>query len=237
MHDNELFTEDETSVSPDEVAAFLAEEENSQKGEVPSDIKDMLSAPVEDVTEKDSRVSIAPDKSFDDDKRNLFEDMMVSVRDVDIPITDEDKSIYLKCLLFSSPVELNIKAPNGIHGKCRSLSVYESDVAAYAFSQYIKKYPDTAPGFQEGILQQLRIAMQLQEYCGHTLPYLSYERGVNGSIEQHAEDLYEKSQRILDVPGPVYGIYVRLLNIFHYKLGRLHESAFNSDFWSPVGTD
>ena len=64
--------------------------------------------------------------------------MFVSVRDVDIPITTEDKSIYLKSLLFSRPIELEIKAPNGISGICRSLSVYEGDLTTAALTSILR---------------------------------------------------------------------------------------------------
>lgn len=238
---NELFTEveDNNNIDPSEVAAFLNADNDqpiSNAGEVPEDIKAMLQEDTEEA-EKEERVAISPDHAFEDDRRTEFENMFVSVRDIDIPITTEDKSIYLKSLLFSRPIELEIKAPNGISGTCRSLSVYEGDLTTAALTKYLEKYPKISVGFHESIIQQFRIAMQLKEFCGSPLSYLEYERGKDGTFEEHVNHLFETSQRVLDVPGPVYGIYVRLLNIFQYKLGRLHEAAFNSDFWSPVGTD
>lgn len=234
----ELFVEeDANTISPQEVAAFLTNETTHTPGEVPEDIRAMLEESSDNAPAEEERVKIEPDKSFEENKRAILDNMVVTVRDVDIPITDEDKAIYLKCLLHSTPIELSVSSPNGITGKCRSLSVYESDVAAGAFAKYIEQYPGTSAGLYDGLLQQYRIAMQLIEYCGTRQPYLTYERGKGGSFEDHVDDLYEKSQRVLDVPGPVYGIFVRIMNIFQYKLGRLHEAAFNSDFWDPVGLD
>lgn len=239
---NDLFTEesDNNNIDLTEVAAFLSDvvdeqevQPTSMAGEVPDDIKEMLQ---DDHETEEQRVNISPDTTFEDDKRKAFEDMFVSVRDIDIPITEEDKLVYMKGLLFSRPIELEIKAPNGISGKCRALSVYEGDIVTAALGKYLEKYPSMSAGFNESIIQQYRAAMQLKEFCGKPLSYLEYERG-NGTFEEHVNDLFETSQHILDVPGPVYGIYIRILNIFQYKLGRLHDAAFNSDFWSPVDTD
>lgn len=231
----ELFTEESNDISADEVKAYLAgEEKNENPGAIPEDIMEMLQE--EEKEDEEQRVEITPDKSFEENKRDIFENMYVSVRDVDVPITEEDKLLYLKGILNSTPITLKITAKNGMSGKCRSLSVYEGDVAAGALGKYLEKYPNTALEFQDSILQQYRVAMQLTEYCNRPIGYLSYDR-ESGTFEEHVEHLFKNSQKVLDVPGPVYGMYVRLINVFQYKIGKLHEAAFNSDFWSPVGAD
>ena len=242
MTDNELFTEDtDSSISVAEVASFLAsaeEEQTSTSVEIPEDIKAMLSDTSGDSEEVPvTRVDLPVDEAFAHNNKNLFDKMVVNVQDVEVPITEEDKTMYLKCVLHSLPVELTVSAPNGISGKCRSLSVYEGDVVATAFARFVAACPDIALGFHDGIIQQYRIAMQLMQFCGNPLEYLEYKRGVNGTLTEHADDLIEKSKTVLDVAGPVYDIYVRIMNIYHYKLSRLNSAAFNSDFWSPVGTD
>lgn len=234
----ELFTEDTSNIKPEEVAEFLANAETSDTpGTIPDDIRELLQEDVEDKDLADDRVEITPDKTFEKNKRDVFDNMFVHVRDMDIPITEDDKLLYMKGLLTSNPIVLSIKMQNGITAKCRSLSVYEGDVAVGALAQYLKKYPGTPLGYHDSLLQQYRIAMQLTEYCNRPLEYLTYTRGVDGSFDDHVNDLFEKSQRVLDVPGPVFGIYIRMINVFQYKIGKLHEAAFNSDFWSPVGSD
>lgn len=230
----ELFTEESDSINPDEIKAYLEEQasENENPGAIPEDIMEMLQEDTEEETP--SRVEIAPDKSFEENKRDAFANLHVTVRDVDVPITEEDKLLYLKGILNSTPITLKIAAKNGMSGKCRSLSVYEGDVAAGALGKYLEKYPNTALEFQDSLLQQYRVAMQLTEYCNRPISYLSYNR-EQGTFDEHVNDLFTNSQKVLDVPGPVYGMYVRLINIFQYKIGKLHEAAFNSDFWSPVG--
>lgn len=249
MTNNDLFTEDtDSSIDISEVAAFLAEQNEQTEevtpervpGEIPEDIKAMLEEGADDseeVSDSNSSVELPVDAAFDNNKKNLFDRMTVNVLDTEVPITEEDKAMYLKCVLHSRPVELAVTAPNGISGKCRSLSVYEGDVAATAFTKFLSSFPDTAIGFHEGIIQQFRLSMQLVEFCGNALEYLEYKRGVNGSISDHADDLLEKSKIILDVPAPVYDIYVRIMNVYQHKLYRLNNAAFNSDFWSPAGTD
>ena len=233
MSTEELFTEDDNNnIDPSEVASFLAEE---SAGIIPEDIQELLKEDIDLEETKEARVEIEPDKSFEENKRDRFDDMHVYVRDIDVPITDEDKAVYMKGLLYSTPITLEIRTQNGLSGKCRSLSVYEGDVAAGAMSYYLSKYPGTPLGFHDGLAQQYRVAMQLTEYCGHPLGYLTYNRGENGTFDDHVKDLYENSQKVLDVPGPVYGMYVRMLNVFQYQLGKLHEAAFNADFWSPAG--
>lgn len=234
----ELFTEDTSNIKPEEVAEFLANAETSDApGTIPDDIRELLQEDVEDKDIDDDRVEITPDKTFEKNKRDVFDNMFVHVRDMDIPITEDDKLLYMKGLLTSNPIVLSIKMQNGITAKCRSLSVYEGDVAVGALANYLKKYPGTPLGYHDSLLQQYRIAMQLTEYCNRPLEYLTYTRGVDGSFDEHVADLFEKSQRVLDVPGPVFGIYIRMINVFQYKIGKLHEAAFNSDFWSPVGSD
>lgn len=232
MATEELFTEeDNNNIDPSEIASFLEEE---APGTIPDDIKSMLEEDTDLEPPKETRVEIEPDKSFEDNKRDMFDNMHVYVRDIDVPITEEDKIVYMKGLLHSMPIVLEIATKNGLRGKCRSLSVYEGDVAAGAMAHYLSKYPGTSLGFHDALSQQYRIAMQLTEYCGHPLGYLTYTRG-NGTFDEHVQDLFENSQKVLDVPGPVYGIYVRMLNVFQHKLGKLHEAAFNADFWSPAG--
>jgi hypothetical protein len=242
MTDNELFTEDnDSSISVAEVASYLAsaaEDQSSTSVEIPEDIKAMLSAKSEDSEEAPNpRIELPVDETFAHNNKNLFDKMVVNVQDVEVPITEEDKAMYLKCVLHSLPVELTVSAPNGISGKCRSLSVYEGDVIATAFARFVAACPDLALGFHDGIIQQYRIAMQLMQFCGKPCEYLEYKRGVNGTLADHADDLIEKSKVVLDVAAPVYDIYVRIMNVYHYKLSRLNSAAFNSDFWSPVGSD
>lgn len=239
MATEELFTEDDSNnISAEEVANFLSKQEDDTPGAIPEDIQNLLSEDVDQVeTKAPARVEVSPDDAFAENKRDIFDNMFVHVRDVDIPITEDDKLIYMKGLLHSIPINLTINTQNGVSGKCRSLSVYEGDVAAGAIGLYLTKYPNTPLEFHESIAQQYRVAMQLTEYCKKPLAYLSYTRGEGGTFEDHVQDLFEKSQRVLDVPGPVYGIYVRLLNVFQHKLGKLHEAAFNADFWSPAGLD
>lgn len=230
-------------ISADEVSSFLQEESEEENhnaravGEIPDDVKALLEDDSKDTTPEATRVTLAPDPTFEDSKRDAFENMYVTVRDVDVPVTDEDKTVYLKCLLHSTPITLTITAKNGVSAACRSLSVYEGDVAAAAMGIYMKEYPDTAIGFIDSIMQQYKLAMMITSFCGKKLDYLQYEVGVNGTREDHAKDLYDKANAILDVPGPVYGMYVRLANVFQYKLAKLHEAAFNEDFWFPADSD
>lgn len=235
-----LIEEDDNSISSDEVSEFLKEHESSEAtnvGEIPEDIQELLKEDDSKHKQEETRTTFEPDHTFEDNKKALFENMIVSVRDAEVPVTEEDKAVYLKALLTSTPVELTVVAKNGVSAKCRTISVYEADVAAGALTLYLKHYPETSYAFQDSILQQYRVALQLISFCGRDIGNLSYERGVNGTKEDHIKDLYEQSQKVLDVPGPVYGMYVRLTNVFQYKINKLQEAAFNSDFWLPAGTD
>lgn len=230
------FEEDTTSPDAEAVKSYLEEAGT----EIPDDVKAMLEDDAESQSRaevQEERKTLEVDNTFEENRRESFENMIVPVRDIDVPVTDEDKSLYLKGLLNSTPITLTITAKNGASGKCRTLSVYEGDVIAEALRIYLQEYPGTQVMYYESIMQQYRIAMQLVEYCGRKLDYLSFERVSNTSLKEHAKELFEKAQDILDVPGPVYGMYVRLTNVFQYKINRLQEAAFNSDFWSPVDTD
>lgn len=226
------------SPDPEAVAAYLAANDLN----TPKDAEDLLAGKSDEVDtpgeeENEVRISLSSDPMFNDNKRAVIDRMFVSVKDTEIPISPEDQALYIKATLNNVPVVMSIEMENGIKMECRSLSVYEGDLVYDALNKFLSEYPEVNAALWEGIIQQYRIAMQLVSINGRKIDHLVYKYDP-GKRAEHAEDLYRKSNEMLmDIQGPLFGVYVRGLNVFQSKLNRLQEAAFNKDFWSPVGTD
>lgn len=228
------FTEDAESPYAEQVKDYLQnkEEDNKEGSLIPEDIQNMLSS--KDEGQEDDRVTIPVDKTFeDDDAKNPFENMVVSVKDTDIPVTEEDKTAYIKATLFDMPVHLTIKATNGTSAKCRTLTAYESDICYEALSMYLKKYPDYPTMLWTSLMQQFRFPIQVVEYCGKEQHPVSFKYEP-GRKEEFAKQLIEISdERMADIPYPAYNNRIRLLNVFNNKIAVLQSATFNKDFWNP----
>lgn len=229
------FEEDQTSPMADDVKDFLNNKEEEKPIEIPDDIKEMLGDKDsgEEEISKD-RIKIAPDNTFENsDAKTPFSDMFVSVKDTEIPVTEEDKTDYIKATLFDNPVILTIKAKNGTSAKCRTLTAYESDICYEALGLYLKKYPNYPSMLWTSLMQQFRFPIQVLEYCGKEQKSISFKY-EHGKKEEFAEQLIELSDaRMADVPYPAYNNRIRLLNVFNNKIALLQSATFNSDFWNP----
>ena len=220
--------EDDTpQVSPEEVQQFLnAESESEEK-----------TPEVEESEQEESRITLDRDLTFDSNDKSTFENMFVSLNNTNIKVTEKEKALYLKAMLTMNPVQFEITLKNGAYGVCRTMSVYEGDLVALAVVENTKRYPDLDIMFQAGIVQQYRMALQLVSFCGKAMDMCTYERGVNGTAQEHAQDLYTRSQVLSDLPAPTYGSMVQILNVFQAKINILQEAALNEDFWNPADTD
>lgn len=241
--DDVPFEEDQTSPMADEVKAFIESEDEHDSTEssdenisVPEDVKKMLedsdhSKPKEEDT---ARTYFSADSTYDNaDSKNPFDKLFVSVKDTDIPVTEEDKTAYIKATLFDKPVILTIKAKNGTSAKCRALTAYENDLCYEAMAIYLKKYPEYPPMLWESLIQQFRFCMQVLEYCNIEQPVIKFDYAP-GKKEEFANELIEKSDKLMaDIPYPAYNNRIRLLNVFNHKMAVLQSAAFNEDFWNP----
>lgn len=236
--DEEPFSEDTESPYADQVKDYLAnKQEDSEPSEdsklIPDDIQEILDSGSKK-EEKDERVEIPTDRTFeDDDAKNPFSNMFVSVKDTDIPVTEEDKTAYIKATLFDNPVVLTIRANNGTYAKCRTLTAYESDICYEALSMYLKQYPDYPTVLWTSLMQQFRFPIQVVEYCGKEQYPVSFKYAP-GKKEELARKLIELSdERMADIPYPAYNNRIRLLNVFNNKISILQSATFNKDFWNP----
>lgn len=229
------FEEDQTSPMADDVKDFLNNKEEEKPIEIPEDIKEMLGEKDGEAgKDNKERIEIEPDRTFEDsDAKTPFANMFVSVKDTEIPVTEEDKTNYIKATLFDNPVVLTIKAKNGTSAKCRTLTAYESDICYEALSAYLKKYPNYPSMLWTSLMQQFRFPIQVIEYCGKEQNPISFKYEP-GKKEEFAEKLIELSDaRTADIPYPAYNNRIRLLNVFNNKIALLQSATFNSDFWNP----
>lgn len=227
------FEEDQTSPMADDVKDFLNNKGEEKPVEIPEDIKEMLGEDTNQKADKE-RIEIEPDRTFENsDAKTPFANMFVSVKDTEIPVTEEDKTDYIKATLFDNPVVLTIKAKNGTSAKCRTLTAYESDICYEALSAYLKKYPNYPSMLWTSLMQQFRFPIQVIEYCGKEQNPISFKYEP-GKKEEFAEKLIELSDaRTADIPYPAYNNRIRLLNVFNNKIALLQSATFNSDFWNP----
>lgn len=227
------FEEDQTSPMADDVKDFLNNKEEEKPIEIPDDIKEML-GDKETEEQEDNRVTVVPDKTFENSNvKNPLGNMFVSVKDSDIPVTEEDKTDYIKATLFDNPVILTIKAKNGTSAKCRTLTAYEHDICYEALGLYVKKYPNYPSMLWASLMQQFRFPIQVLEYCGKEQKSVSFKY-EHGKKEELAEKLIELSDELMaDIPYPAYNNRIRLLNVFNNKIALLQTATFNEDFWNP----
>ena len=113
---------------PDGIDALLAGEE-----EVKTPVQEELKPDDDGVV----RISLKSDTTYTEEERTKpIEDMFVPVQDHLVAVTPEDQALYLKATLNSEPVILPVKMENGIKMECRSLSLYEGDLALEATRLY-----------------------------------------------------------------------------------------------------
>lgn len=237
---------DKTSTNIDAVKAFIADaEKNKQKNDVeeaiPQDIQEMLGDRPDagDGKGKDTDAAHIPtDPTFENpDLRDPLGNMFVTIQDTDIPVTEMDKTLYLKALLHDAPAMLEVSAANGATARCRALSVYESDLVYLALQKFLKQHENYPTMLWDAQIQQYKLAMQMVEFCGKPIAYLSYE-STGGELTKHVDDLIESSQDLyLNTNTVKYGIMLRLMNVFNHKMSRLQEAAHVEDFWRPADTD
>lgn len=176
-------------------------------------------------------------KEEEDPTANL--QAFLPVRVDSIPITDEDKTLYLKALLNDAPVVLDVKMENGFRFKLRSLSSYEEQVVTAASIWNLKDHAEMslAEGLGMGAVHQYRVSMQLVEINGNPVEHkrFRFEHGVS-SMERDACELRNFSDsKLMNTQGVLYGLYLKALEIFLRKLNKLQEASLSLNFWPPEG--
>lgn len=100
----------------------------------------------------------------------------------------------------------------------------------------VKKNPNTPPVVIYMLLRQCRVPMQVTEVCGKKTNVVRFEYDPDNQtadqIEKDAEFLLKKSmEMVYNTPSARYDLYMKALNVFENKLLRLHEAAFNENFF------
>ena len=221
----ENILEEDNDVTLDEVKQFLQQHNQEE-------------APVEqDKQEDEPRVNVTPSKLYDDtDRPNYYEDMSVSVRDDQHPITDSDKETYLQAALTDSQLELPIVMANGITVVCRDLNMYERDLSMDLVRDQIKDQ-QLPPYMVAYVMRNIRMPMQIVRINDKPFDTIKfdYKQYSKKQFETDKKEL-DKRQKDLVMPMKVFtqSLYLKALNIFEHKLARLEEASFNKDFWNPA---
>lgn len=243
--------DDDVQVSSDEVNAFLdqQEQQDSQKEKNSLDLaeEELLALQkrakeAQDSNEKqedDQRIKISPDSTFNQ-PTNYFTDMVVTVRDDQHVITDQDKEKYLESMLQDTQLELPIVMNNGITVVCRDLNMYERDLSINAVKDY-SAFQGLTPQAVLLQMRKYRIPMQIVSINNKKFNTVSFQYSGEYDLQKFEEDtqkLKEQSNKvIMPMSVSLQGILNKAVNIFEHKLARLEEAAFNQDFWNPVGRD
>lgn len=173
---------------------------------------------------------------FEDDPKHTTDFSFMMGTD-SIPVTQEDKDLYIKAVLNDVPLQLTIEVAKGIEITCRSLTPYERDLAVHAVAAYLKQKAGTyATGvFVNDYAREFMISMQLVSVGSATFPYRSYNSGDGRSREEHIMDLAEHGKVLVDnLSLPKYNLVVKALNVFENKLAVLNTAALRKDFWDPA---
>lgn len=254
MSDNLVLQEEpefdeDVQVSTDEVSAFIQqqEEQNIQKQKSGLDLAEeelmSLQEKAKEIQntdkseEEDQRIKITPDSTFSQ-PTNYFTDMVVTVRDDQHVITDQDKEKYLESMLQDTQLELPIVMSNGITVVCRDLNMYERDLSINAIKDYTA-FQGLTP---QAILLQMRkyrIPMQIVSVNNRKFNTVSFKYTGEYDLDKFEKDTQQLKEQankvIMPMSVSLQGILNKAVNIFEHKLARLEEAAFNQDFWNPVG--
>lgn len=235
----EAFLEEETPQEAPEKAQEPSEDEDGAF--IPKHVREQLREAAEEDSnasnedDRDEYVELPENKEFAKNKRPDFDNMFVPVGDMNVPITQEDKDVYFKSMLFDTPIELPVFSMGGnVKVVCRALTVYENDLV-YAALERAMKDRKVVPSVWEGICQQYRMAMQIISINNVDFGCLRFN--TPGNIDEDAEALIKKADFVYKLNTAKYNLLLRSLNVFQHKITRLNSATYNQDFWDPDGID
>lgn len=250
-----IVTEDTSTPYVDAVKAYMEEnnistESNAAEESVPSTHNELLNedptAPAEETTEEDKHitdmnVTLQTDTAFIEDELDRMQNLSnVVVKGFEYKISQDEKEAYLKAMLNNKPVVLTIRTAAGkINITCRSLSVYEIELATNAGIQFVETHPNSAEAEirWRSEIQKYRLTMQMVKINSELLDTLSFSPEP-GKVQEHIKLLRERATQIFSNMNVVrWRCAIHALNIFEYKLNRMNELALMPDFLSPDELD
>lgn len=156
----------------------------------------------------------------------------------EIPVTDEDKTMFLKAAMCDEEVQLPIEL-HGMEGKpvmVRSLS----NRLLRALAMAMGKDGD------EGAFRDLSVWASRLQYYSVLMQYAGYgpaEESLlpddvkNRPVAEICDWLRENVDTVLaDMSGPRYMLVVQAIRVFEAKMARLKEGLVNGDFFGTAGT-
>lgn len=212
------------------------EQKPAEEAPVPEQVKPEVMTQNEQQDNYSYQAVFKAEPVFEDDPKHTTDFSFMLGTD-SVPVTQEDKDLYIKAVLNDVPLQLTIEVAKGIEITCRSLTPYERDLAVHAVAAYLKQKAGTyATGvFVNDYAREFMISMQLVSVGNITFPYRSYNSGDGRSREEHIMDLAENGKVLVDnLSLPKYNLVVKALNVFENKLAVLNTAALRKDFWDPA---
>lgn len=166
-----------------------------------------------------------------------------------VTVTEEEKDIYAKALLFDTRVEFTLPLVRGestMLVTVRSLYEGENDLIALAVASGVTSHP------LRGQLEQARLAALLYLRLSAALQITRVRDKVFTPFEVTGEELAAPPdidapvlQRMLDDAAvrfntthkPTYQLLMSALHIFNTKLKILEDAGWNGDFSVPAATN
>lgn len=235
MEENNISTEDATLPTEEATKAHTEVHEELLKEDSVKDEAASEEATLKPKVPND--ITLQTDTAFIDDELERMTNLSnVTVKGFEYEITRSEKDAYLRCMLNDQPVILTIRTlGSNTEATCRSLSVYEIELATQAGIQFVEEIESQAVAEirWRAEVQKYRLAMQLVKFNRTMMDYLQF-KPEPGKLQEHINLLRERATQVFSTMSVLrWKVSIHALNIFEYKLNRLNELALSPDFLSP----
>lgn len=239
-----------SQVNPEEVKAFLKEQEKTEgtpevttESQMPGHEVVNLDQLQEDTARENAetrelqeRAEEARSKLFEPDKASLahLSAWVLSEGKVKVEVDAQDKALYLKSLLHDVPLELPIKLEIGIEILIKALTNFEFDIIFLALEKINEKQKIVGPAQYASLVQQCAAALQIVKFGDKHMNVPTFEPGKI-SVEAAAEQLKERIELELGKwAWPKWQTAITALRVFEAKLALCNENARNGNFWQTA---
>jgi hypothetical protein len=222
------------SISPLE-AAYEKHKAGQSEGTVPEPENQAAGQDPEPTKESEPEREIPRDKMFEQDTNSLESFMQGRYTGPeDVPVTEDDKALYLKAMLNDKPVHMEITLFGGqLSVKVKARSTKEQQVMYLAIHKDRDEglIPDTASLISAS--QRYGIRFMLVEYNNSPVDQLDLE-GL--SYSESVDMLREETCKLLDgMSVPKWNSILNAMNIFEAKMAKMGTECLNENFWTPAG--
>jgi hypothetical protein len=157
----------------------------------------------------------------------------------DIPISDIEREVFIKCVLNDSPVRLTVELYGGkLKIELRSRTTFEQKRVFDVLDLDRKENIVTPDNVAEMVsrMQYYMAALMVERINGELFSELKLEPGT-GQASDHAKLLRAQvSNTIEKMTGVRWNSILNALRMFENKCAKMNTEALNEGFWKPRGS-